>query len=61
MGRPKSKSVERKVVVSGYVGEATFRKIAIQAIKEKTSISQVVNELIYKGQMAQETSPKKEA
>ena len=60
MGRPKSKSAERKVVVSGYVGEATFRKIAIQAIKEKKSISQIVNTLICKGQTANDMQPRKE-
>ena len=59
MGRPKSRT-EKKIVVSGYVGESVFRKLAKQAIKDKKSISHIVNLMIVQGQSNQENHSKKE-
>ena len=50
MSRTKSpKQKDKKVVVSGYVTESQFNKIAMSAIKNRQSLSKEIGELIGKG------------
>jgi len=49
IGRPKLPAAEKKIVVSTYVSQEAFKKIAIGAIRNKTSISKHLNALIERG------------
>ena len=48
LGRPNSTS-EKKIVVSGYIKKSQFKKIAMEAIKHKQSLSKEIENLIEKG------------